>query len=239
MLKKLFERICSYIIYTVRRVFRPRVVCNHGVKISLGSHISDNIRKFIYMNAYEGDEISVLAQALCDEDKILEIGAGIGFISTYCAKRVGDENIIAYEANPDLVNVIKQTFTLNNISPIVHNKILSDKSGIQDFFVSDHFWSSSTIKRDSDFKKTQVETEDVNKVIKKYDVDFIIMDIEGGEAELLPKIDLLPIRKILLELHEDIIGDQGSHMIFRYLVNQGFKPDLLASKKEVLLFKKV
>ncbi len=32
----------------------------------------------------------------------MELGAGLGFLSTYCAKIMGSDNVVTYEANPAL-----------------------------------------------------------------------------------------------------------------------------------------
>ena len=80
--------------------FRHPVVELGGVKIPVSRALSDNIRAALYDGYYESAELRTIHSKLEPEDRVMEIGAGIGFISSCCAKKIGSDRVLAYEANP-------------------------------------------------------------------------------------------------------------------------------------------
>ncbi len=221
-----------------RYIFNPRIIINNGIKIHNGSHITGNIKDFIYRNAYENSEFSILQETLSGKDKVLEIGAGLGYITIACAKFLGEDKVIAYEANPKLIEKIGDNCRLNHLNPTIRNTILSDGEGNTDFYIENQFWSSSFMKRSSTSQLISVPKADVNKAIEEFDANFLIIDIEGGEKELIPVIDYSRIQKILIELHPQLIGNRETTKIFSHLYHQGFSIDFKLLKKDVFLFMK-
>ena len=57
-----------------------------GVRLRLGGHLSRSIRERILSGNYEQDEMRGLSAILAPRDVVMEIGAGIGFLSSHCAK---------------------------------------------------------------------------------------------------------------------------------------------------------
>ncbi len=207
-----------------------------GVKLNIDHPSIKGIKKFFYENKYEHKEIAILKNVLEEDDVVFEVGAGIGFISTFCAERVN--KVIAYEANPEMIKKIKETYKLNGVNPILKEGILLDKEGEIEFFLEKNFWSSSTIRRSKDSKKIRVRTFNVNKEIEKFDPNFLIIDIEGGEKDLIPIIDYKNINKVLIEFHPDIIGEKLVSNLIKYLIEQGFYLDLYKSIRNVCYFQR-
>lgn len=230
--------IIKKIVFYKRRIFRPKVIKNYGVKIKVGKHISENITSFIYSGAYEGEEVAILSKVLKPTDKVLEIGAGLGFLTIFCAKQIGSKNIVAYEANPLLIEKIKENFSLNNVNPDIQNVILGDTESEVDFFVEDSFWSSSTIRRSDEAKVIKVKSININDILLDMRPNFIIMDIEGGEKELIYKINFNLIDKLLIEIHPHVIGNTQATKIIAYLFEKGFELDFALSKGIVFYFTK-
>jgi predicted RNA methylase len=69
--------------------------------------------------------------------------AGIGFVLACACKRVGAENVIAFEANPELTQVAIRTCAENGFSVRVMNAVLGSEDGDTDFFIHQDFWTSS------------------------------------------------------------------------------------------------
>lgn len=226
------------IFYYKRKIFRPKVIKNYGVKINDGEHISKNIRSFIYSGAYEAEEFAILSKVLKQTDKVLEIGSGLGFLTVFCAKQIGSKNVVAYEANPLLIEKIKENFSLNNVNPDIQNAIPGDTESEVDFFVEDSFWSSSTVKRSDEAKVIKVKTRDINDILVNTQSNFIIIDIEGGEKELIYKINFDLIDKLLIEIHPHVIGNTQATKIIAYLFEKGFELDFVLSKGIVFYFTK-
>jgi len=214
----------------------------HGIRINLKhNNISPELRKFFYKGTYEGQEISILKKHLKMNDIIMEIGAGIGFLSTYCAKQIGSGKVFAYEANPFMIDKIKESYTSNKVSPTIKNLLLSDKEDSINFYLEKDFWSSSTVKRSDDAKCLKVKGIKINDEIKNINPTFLIIDIEGGEKELIPLIDFNNnrIQKILIEIHPHIIGEYEASKVLAYFVLNGFSLKFKDSIGDVFLFERM
>lgn len=199
-----------------------------GIKIPFSSHvISKNMEKRLRRNRYEGSEATKSAIAVREDDRVIELGAGIGYLSSVVCKGSKPEKYIAIEANPDLIPVIIETHRLNEISNVeVLNGILTDgPEESYDFYLRDEFWASS-MEPDS---RPYVRVEKVPKIsasglFRKVKPTVLLIDIEGAEAELLESLDLRSVREIVIELHPKIYGLNGTGKILRLLSNQGFLP---------------
>ena len=181
-------------------------------------------------------EIEILSQVLRSTDKVLEIGSGLGFLTIFCAKRIGSKNVVTYEANSHLIDKIRENFRLNNVNPDIQNAILDDANSETDFFIEDSFWSSSIIRRSNDAKAVKVKTKNINDILLDTHSNFIIMDIEGGEKELIYKINFDMVDKLLIEIHPQIIGNTQATKIIAYLFEKGFELDFTVSKDSVFYF---
>ncbi len=235
-MNKYVAHLVKNVLLLKRIIFRPKTIENYGVKINDGNHISKNIRRFIYTGEYEDIEIEILSQVLRSTDKVLEIGSGLGFLTIFCAKRIGSKNVVTYEANSHLIDKIRENFRLNNVNPDIQNAILDDANSETDFFIEDSFWSSSIIRRSNDAKAVKVKTKNINDILLDTHSNFIIMDIEGGEKELIYKINFDMVDKLLIEIHPQIIGNTQATKIIAYLFEKGFELDFTVSKDSVFYF---
>ena len=238
MINRILERIKIYSLFALRRLLQPSELTLNGVRINIEHEgIPDQLRRFFYLGSYEGDEVRILTQVLQSSDRVMEIGAGIGYLSTYCAKLVGSSNVTAFEANPALIDKIEATYHLNGVSPEVRNTLSSDESGSQiTFYVEPSFWSSSTHKRSESAQEVKVTTSNINHVIQELTPSMLLIDIEGGEAELVEMIDFdcSSIDKIIIELHPHVIGDSTCSRVLKVLFEQGFDMNFSMSRFPVL-----
>lgn len=223
----------------IRKLMRPfssaKFADNFGVMLPLKHPlISPGIGKEIYFGDYERKEAEIVSQRLEANDVVMEIGAGIGFLSTYCAKKIGGERVFAYEANPELMEVIAQTYAANQVKPNAINAMLGDGPGRARFFVEDEFWASTTIKEGTrNAREIEVEQRDLNTEIARIRPTFLIVDIEGGEAELFPLADLSGVQKICVETHPHMLGNVGVTKLLALLFERGFNLDLSLIRKNV------
>ena len=81
---------------------------------------------------------------------------------------------------------------------------------------------------------------DVNLEINKINPTILIVDIEGGEKDLIPIIDFekSEIKKIIIELHPHIIGKKASSNVLSNIISQDFMLNLSKSKNNVYMFEK-
>jgi FkbM family methyltransferase len=220
------------------KLVKPSIINYKNVQLKIDdSLISNHIKNIIYNFTYEKEEILILSKVLSKEDIVMEVGAGMGFLSTFCAK-VNNNKVVAYEANPNMIKLIKENYILNNVKPNIKNIILSDKVGEVEFYIEKNFYSSSTQKRTEDAELIKVKTENINNEIEKYKSTFLIIDIEGGEKDLIKKIDFSNnnINKILIELHPHVIGDKNTNEVLKYIIDNNFLLDTAKSGNYVYYF---
>ena len=164
----------------------------------------------------------------------MEIGAGIGFLSSHCAKVVGSENTYAFEANPELEAVILDTYELNGVSPHLEICVLAQEAGERTFYVAESFLVSSLTSQDQRARAVSVPAKLLNAEIARIQPSVLMIDIEGGEFDLFPEIDLQTVRKIVIELHPRRAERDKTRSLVSNLYVRGFVAYKIASHGDVL-----
>ena len=90
---------------------RPSIIVN-GITLI----IEAGFPSWIYEEDYEEDEAKCVLAKIQPHDIVLEFGAGLGYLSTLCSKRIGSERVFAYEANPELIPLIEKTYRNNGVA---------------------------------------------------------------------------------------------------------------------------
>jgi hypothetical protein len=131
----------------------------------------------------------------------------------------------------------------NNVDFDLKNEIVVSKNFQQtsvSFNVVEDFWSSSSKHLHANIINTvNVTTTDINETIRKFKPTYLVVDIEGGEEDLFDDCDWIehsPIKKVLLELHADIIGEDQCFKVMNNLVQKGFKMSFDGAPKNVVYF---
>jgi FkbM family methyltransferase len=224
---------------------RPEFVEHLGVKISVPeAAVSDTVLKFMREGRYESREGKVLNQIIEDGDRILELGGGLGFISTIAAQNKKTAAVRTYEANPDLAPIIEATHRLNGVSNVeVKTGVLmrdSEQESIP-FYVRKDFWGSSLSRKEGEtnVKEVMVPVFDLYDVVREFRPSMIVCDIEGGEAHVFDGMPLRTVKKVLIELHQGVIGATGIKAVFEGFSRSGFYYDQNYSMGGVVLFRKL
>jgi FkbM family methyltransferase len=216
------------------RIRQPAEAENFGVRLPLThAAITAPIRKDIYFGGYESKEAELVAARIAPDDVVMEVGAGIGFLSTLCAKVVGSDQVFAYEANPQLIEIIRAVHALNGVAPSITNALLAKGDGERDFYLEQDYWASSLIRGSAAATAIRVRQIDLNGEIRRIRPSFLIVDIEGGEYEFFRDIDLAPVRKICIETHPHVLGDRHVSELLGWLIAAGFALDFGLMRKNV------
>lgn len=157
---------------------------------------------------YEGDEgraIERLGKAgrLTRADKALELGAGAGVMALQLAKWVGPQNYLGFEANPAALDLARRNFALNGwVANIRRKLVLPTPSAPRSFSIAANFTASGLEPSAEAIGTLQVEAELWADVLAELDPTVLLMDIEGGEKELILGIESFGrIHTIILENH--------------------------------------
>ena len=222
-----------------RRLVRPNIVRNHGVLLNATSPlISNTIRRSIYDGGYESKECQLLSETLESDDRVLELGAGLGFIGAFCCRRLGGSaRVCCVEANPGLKLLAQETFSLNNVQPVFVSGAVAAHDGQQRLRVPDNFCSASTVCDRKGARELVVPTVSLQSLLDDFRPTFLIVDIEGAECDLL-RHPLPGVQKVCVEIHPHITGDVAINDMIASLHSQNFIVDYRRSTPAVMFLRK-
>ncbi len=200
-----------------------------GLKVPASPFLNETRIKRINAARYEGQEIAGALHVVGPEDVVLEIGAGIGVVGGVIARNARPRAVHSFEANPALIPVIDQLYRVNDLSDRigVRNVVLMsapDRPDAVPFHVRSSYLGSSLIDRDGRAREVvQVPTADFNETCAELGPTVLIMDIEGGELDLLRHADLAPFRAVVVEFHPEAYGVGGMRECKTVLREAGFR----------------
>lgn len=195
-----------------------------------------SVLRFIDNRSYECEEAKIVKEKLQDADVVLELGTGIGFISTLCATKVGSKKVYTFEANENMRPIIMELFRKNKVNPNFQVAYLGNNE--HGFYPEDDFLAS-TDKRGRPKKTAQsVGTLNLNETIASVKPTYLIMDIEGNEYEVMRAIDFQTIIKVQFELHPHLLSREQVLEIFDVLNRNGFVQDDKIVTQKNLFFEK-
>ncbi|WP_333846833.1 FkbM family methyltransferase [Phaeobacter italicus] len=182
--------------------------------------VPPRVRKMLRAGTYEAKEAQAAQQLIKPGDVVMELGGGIGFMSTLVATKTEAASVHSYEANPHLIPYIRRVHAANGVTnAYLTHAVLAPKAGKQTFYVRENFLASSLSAMEDEPHQEEVEVPalDMNAVIAELKPSVLICDIEGAEADLLPQMDLSGLRAVLIETHPQWIGKEGIRRLFACL----------------------
>lgn len=219
------------------------IVTIAGVGIEIDRTVmSDRMVEVLRAGRYERQEARQIVRALEPGDRIVELGAGVGLLSSIAFHQGKAAHIAAYEANPHLIPTIRRTHALNGVSAEVHNAVIVPTADVTSlpFYIRKNFWASSLSPRPPGYiEEVTVQAIPFAEMLERHRPTFLVIDIEGGEATLLHQVPLTGITKVLIELHQNIIGRAGMKRVFDFFSARDFHYDQTGSEGSVVLFSHV
>ena len=206
--------------------------------------ITPKHRRAMRRGNYERREIEAVRAMVRPEDVVIEMGAGVGYMSTFMAHNRQVSKIHAFEANPALIPFIKRVHEMNNVkNVVVHNAILGARKGKAKFYVRENFLASSLDENPVGEKSPVTRVEDIEVMnckatFKDIKPTFLVCDIEGAEADILPLADLSCLRGAVIELHPQWIGQEGVQAVFDAMHTAGLTFYPRTANKKVVTFLK-
>lgn len=204
--------------------------------------ITPPIAAALRANRYEAEEAAEIPAIVQPGDVVLEIGAGIGFISTLVSRQPDVAQIIAVEANPALMPYMARLHAENGVDRVQRLNAVLSNSGAQDaiFYQRRDFWMGSLAAGPEPYEAAiSVPVVNLNDFLATHGVTLIICDIEGAESWLFGDTDLSSVDRIYLELHDHISGLSGIAKLFNDMGTRGFAYDPRHSSGAVVLFRRV
>lgn len=202
--------------------------------------ITPPIAHAIKSGYFEAEEASQIPHIVQSDDIVLDIGAGIGFISALISRHA--KRVVSVEANPDLMPFMEKLHKLNGVENAIRlNTVLGDSTGgTATFFQRADFWMGSLSAGPNPYKTTvDVPITGLDALLRKTGVSLIVCDIEGAESFLFHNAELHKVDRIYLELHDHVTGLKGVAAVFDDLCKRGFSYDPRHSSGAIVLFQRV
>ncbi|MBR9894587.1 FkbM family methyltransferase [bacterium] len=217
---------------------------SRGLKIPKHPQITTGrVRGAIREETYERKECDAVSRVVHAGDRVLELGGGIGYMSTLLSVKRKVAQVVSYEANPALIPYIASVHAANEVKNVeVRNALLTAEGGDPvDFHVRRNFLASS-MDREADpesiTETVQIDQHRLSDVLEEVQPDVLVCDIEGAEADLLPAGDWSGLRCAIIELHPQWIGQSGVQAVFDAMQRAGLTYFPKASEAKVVTFRK-
>lgn len=187
------------------------------------------LRRHIMRGGYERPERNLIQRFVNSGDKVLELGASSGVITSFLHRQVGPTGrVVSVEADPRLQPYFERTLAYNGFSgEWVHALCYPDWSPEPpDFFQNQRFRED---ENPLGGKMTDATGNDIEvPVLTAAEIcafaDFtpntLVMDIEGAEISWLKSPPQIPesIRTLVIELHPDLVGARKAGECLQTLV---------------------
>lgn len=227
------------------------VVVPYGqTPIRLATHpdVTDEaLRTRIREGKYEVHEGKAIAGILAEGDVVVELGAGLGLISTIAYRTRLPAAIHCFEADPRLPDLIRETHRLNGVAGVhlTVAAVTADPAalaaGTIGLGLRSAFWANSVVAKAGHKppRTVQVPAISLASIVAELRPTVIVCDIEGAEAGLFDMVDLSGVRHVLVELHPGLTGLAGVRSVFDALHAAGLVYDSDLSRGAVPGFTRI
>lgn len=189
---------------------------------------------------YEARERAMATRVIQPGDVVLELGSGLGFISSYVRQCTGAGKIICVEANPRLIPYINNVHALNCVAnvEVLNRVVVATESSPQTFpfYCRSDFWASSLSPLSPYNRVVDVPAVPFAEILRTHRPDVLIMDIEGGEIDLMKTPSLGSIRTVVVETHAGAYGAAGIRALEDDIARLGFTEDPDGAARDVRTF---
>lgn len=187
-------------------------------------------------NVYETAERGAVVADLRADDRVLELGTGIGVIAMTLTRARPGLPVVTVEANPALLPVIARNFARNGCNAHLEAGLAALEPGEARFNLSRNFAASSTRDPGGETEALTLRKIDVNALIAEHRPTILVCDIEGAEIEILQGIALDGLRRLVVEFHPTLCSAREISATIAHLLAAGFAYDLAQSRGQVLVF---
>ncbi len=156
----------------------------HGIDVPIAAdEVSPVIWQALTSGSYEAKEARSIYKAVKPGDRVLELGSGIGIITSIIAG-IADVSVWAFEANPATAALARRVIDANDLDNVVLSQgILSaGEPGSFCFYVRRDLWMSSMDENQGPYERTiELQSNNIDEFINTHDINVLVMDIEGAE----------------------------------------------------------
>ncbi|RWH83975.1 MAG: FkbM family methyltransferase [Mesorhizobium sp.] len=217
------------------------VLTVHGIKVPLQpENVSPIIWQALANGSYEAKEARWVFKAVKRNDRVLELGTGIGVITSLIGKIPGVQ-VWAFEANPSTAALAKRVIDANNLGNVTLQQgiLAAGAPRTFRFYVRKDLWMSSMDEKQGPYEDViSIASINIDEFIFQHKINVLVMDIEGAERDLLGGAQLPGVQRVFLELHDHLYGLSGIRDITQALATKGYAYDPRGSRGACVLFAK-
>lgn len=161
-----------------------------GVRIDLAHDaLSDGLRSAIMRGYFEREEYRLVRRhARSIDGDVIELGGGIGFVSTVLDRILDDDDrLVVVEANDEVVPLLRRTRSLNDGDFDILNRAYAVGESVVTLHKARSYVSGSTRPERRSARRSDVETVTLAALMERFDISTftLVADIEGSEFELI------------------------------------------------------
>lgn len=177
-----------------------------GVLIPTNKRVFNlEVAKRFEKGCYEVEEVEAIDEYMENPKTVIDLGASSGFVSAYVNLKFPECDVISLEANPHMIGVLEEVKKTNECNFDIVNKAYHSSGKEIEFYI--HKLSIGGSAQRETKNKVKTDSLSIKYLVNKYRlVEFsLIVDIEGGEADLINnEIEVLEDKCSLLvvEFHE-------------------------------------
>jgi len=196
---------------------------------------------------YERRERDLVRAFLRPDDRVIELGAGIGVVAMTVASIVGEDRVTTMDANPEILADARENFKRNGFAEIqtysglMRNRRAFAKDSVAAFHIDAVYWTSrldASATTPGIVKVVEAPVYCLEDEIADLGANVLLCDIEGGEIDLLIDADLSGIRLLIMETHYWMAGEAATDALVSKLIRDGFAIHLGASGEHVSVFRR-
>lgn len=211
----------------------------HGVRVPIRvGEVSPEIWTALETGRYEANEARRVRRAVRPGDRVLELGAGLGVITSIIAAVEG-VRVWSFEADPRTAVLAQRVIDRNcGDNVVLTNGLLAAGPPRKvSFYQRADFWMSSKFAEQGPYDQViEITSRDVDAFIRRHGINALVMDVEGAELELLQNALLPGIERVFLELHDHLYGLAGVQVIGETMSRKGLIYDPRGSSGPCVLY---
>ena len=217
-----------------------------GIRLRIPGHcLGPPLIEALQAGRYEHTEAAALERHLQAGDRVLDLGAGAGYLSCLAARIVGAENVTAVEANPDMIAAIRGNLDDNGAgeAKLIAGAIVPDLHPGETvrFRRNAAFWAAALAEEGAQEggRISEVAALRLGPLLAEYRPSVVVMDLEGAEVLLSDHIWPDHVRLLIMEIHTGRYDGAGVKRIFDGLSGSGMTYMPWGSRGETVVFQRV
>ncbi len=190
---------------------------------------------------FERDAIAICGRYIPADGIVVDVGANIGVHAVHFAQFAREGKVICFEpVKSTFMNLLCNVHHLANVIPL--NLALSDQTGLRAFFVAadDAYSGLKDTGRKPILHRESIACfkgdELLSSLLERHPVDFVKIDVEGAEMQVLQGLQALLVRDrpvVFCEIYGGRQSNPDPDATVRFCVSLGYDAFVLKDAKLV------